>query len=63
MMAELPGQGKFHEVADAEAEAIVEAASHQILPNEALCRVIRNMYARIQQLEAERIDVKLSVSP
>ena len=53
-MAELPTQGKFHEVDDAEADAVIEAASHQILPNEALCRVIRNMYARIQELEDER---------
>jgi hypothetical protein len=56
-MAELPAQGKFHEVDD----AVVKAASHQILPNEALCRVIRNMYARIQQLEDENIEIKLSV--
>jgi hypothetical protein len=62
-MAELPAQGRFHEVDDAEADAVVEAASHQILPNEALGRVIRNMYVRIQQLEAERIEVKLSVPP
>jgi hypothetical protein len=62
-MAELPGQGKFHEVDDAEADDAVEAADHQILPNEALCRASRNMYARIQQLEAERFEVKLSVPP
>ena len=49
IMAELPAQGKFHEVDDAEADAVIEAASHQILPNEALCRVIRNMYGRIQE--------------
>ena len=49
-MAELPAQGKFHEVDDAEADAVMEAASHQILPNEALCRVIRNMYGRIQEV-------------
>ena len=63
-MAELPTQGKFHEVDDAEADAVIEAASHQILPNEALCRVIRNMHARTyNKLEAERIEVKLSVPP
>ena len=62
-MAELPAQGKFHEVDDAEADAVIEAASHQILPNEALCRVIRNMYGRIQQLEAQKIEVKLGVPP
>jgi hypothetical protein len=62
-MAELPGQGKFHEVDDAEADDAVEAADHQILPNEALCRVIRNMYGRIQKLEAEIMELKLRVPP
>ena len=52
-MAELPAQGKLHEVDDAEADAVIEAASHGLLHNEAIGRVIRNMYKRIQLLEAE----------
>ncbi|MCW4024921.1 MAG: hypothetical protein NWF01_07805 [Candidatus Bathyarchaeota archaeon] len=57
-MAELPADGKMHEVDNAEADDVIEAASHQILPNEAIGRVIRNMYKRIQTLEAEVKDLK-----
>ena len=52
-MAELPAEGKFHVVDDAEADAVIEASTHMILHNEALGRVIRNMYGRIQSLEKE----------
>jgi hypothetical protein len=57
-LAELPAEGKFHAVDDAEADAVIEASSHAILHNEALGRVIRNMYGRIQSLEAEVADLK-----
>jgi hypothetical protein len=50
-MAELPASGKFHEVDDAEADAVIEAASHGLLHNEAVGRIVRNMYKRIQVLE------------
>jgi hypothetical protein len=62
-MAELPTKGKFHEVDNAEADDLAEAADHQILPNEAICRWLRNSYKRIQKLESENIEVKLSVPP
>jgi hypothetical protein len=52
-MAELAAFGKFHVVDDAEADAVVEDSSHAILHNEALGRVIRNMYGRLQVLEKE----------
>jgi hypothetical protein len=52
-MAELPAEGKFHAVDDAEADAVIEASSHAIMHNEALGRVIRNMYLRIQVLEKQ----------
>ena len=52
-MAELPADGEFHAVDDAEADAVIEASSHAIMHNEALGRVIRNMYRRIQVLEKQ----------
>ena len=52
-MAELPADGVFHAVDDAEADAVIEASSHAIMHNEALGRVIRNMYHRIQVLEKQ----------
>jgi len=52
-MAEQPAEGKFHTVEDAEADAVIEASSHAIMHNEALGRVIRNMYRRIQVLEKQ----------
>jgi hypothetical protein len=65
-MAELPAKGKLHDVDDVEADEVVEASSHGLLHNEALGRVIRNMYVRIQFLEAELKKAKASkrsVSP
>ena len=65
-MAELAADGKFHAVDDAEADAVIEASSHAIMHNEALGRVIRNMYGRIQVLEkqvAAKKGSKRSVSP
>ena len=52
-MAELAAIGVFHEVDDAEADGVIEASSHAIMHNEALGRVIRNMYRRIQVLEKQ----------
>jgi hypothetical protein len=52
-VAELAAEGKFHIVDNQEANAIYEASTHQIMHNEALGRIIRNMYGRIQILEKE----------
>jgi hypothetical protein len=60
-MAELAAQGKFHEVDNAEADAIIEASTHQILHNEAIGRGIRNIYGRIQALEKEVSDLKATL--
>jgi hypothetical protein len=57
-MAELPAEGKFHVVDDAEADAVIEASTHMILHSEAIGRVLRNMYGRIQSLEKEVADLK-----
>ena len=57
-MAELAGTQELHTVDDAEADAVIESASHQILPNEAIGRVIRNMYGRLQALEKENAELK-----
>ena len=65
-MAELAADGKFHPVDDAEADAVIEDSSHAIMHNEALGRVIRNMYERFQVLEkqvAAKKGAKRSVSP
>ena len=51
-------EGKLHEVDDAEADAVIEYASKAIPHNEMLSRVIRNMYKRIQQLEAQVKDLQ-----
>jgi uncharacterized small protein (DUF1192 family) len=52
-LAELSAEGKLHVVDDAEADAVIEYASRAIPHNEMLSRVVRNMYRRIQVLEAE----------
>jgi hypothetical protein len=59
-LAELPAEGKFHTVDNAEADAVIEASTHAIMHNEALGRVIRNMYGRIQALEKEVAELKAS---
>ena len=48
----------FHEVGNAEADAIVEACKHMIPHNEALGRLIRNMYQRLQVAEKELAELK-----
>ena len=58
-MAELPGEGKFHDVSNSEADAIFEDSTHMIMHNEALGRIIRNMYTRIKALEIEVSNQKL----
>ena len=58
-MAKEPAQDD-NVVDDAEADEVVEASSHGLLHNEALGRVIRNMYLRIQFLEAELKKAKAS---
>ena len=57
-MAELPAVGRLHEVDDAEADEVIEFASRAIPHNEMLGRVVRNMYKRIVQLEAQVKDLQ-----
>ena len=57
-MAEKSAEGKLHEVDDAEADAVIEFASRAIPHNEMLGRVVRNMYKRIVQLEAQVKDLQ-----
>ena len=60
-------EGKFHVVNDAEADAVIEASTHMILHSEAIGRVLRNMYGRLQALETEnkskKVKSKRSVAP
>jgi hypothetical protein len=60
-MAELAAVGKFHDVDDSEADAVIEDSSHAIMHNEALGRVIRNMYGRLQVLEKEVTSLKSQI--
>ena len=57
-MAEKSAEGKLHEVDDAEADDVIEFASRAIPHNEMLGRVVRNMYKRIVQLEAQVKDLQ-----
>ena len=50
-MSDEPTVGKFHEVDDEEADNAIESMKHSIPHNEAIGRVLRNMYARLQKLE------------
>jgi hypothetical protein len=59
-LAELPAEGKFHAVDDAEANAVIADSSHMILHNEMIGRLLRNMYSRIQDLEVEVAGLKAS---
>jgi hypothetical protein len=60
-MAELAAIGKFHVVDDLEADAVIEDSSHAIMHNEALGRVIRNMYGRLQVLEKQVASLKTQI--
>ena len=57
-MSTEPTVGEFHEVGDAEADAIVEVCKCAIPHNEWLGRLVRNMYGRIQALEQEVAELK-----
>jgi hypothetical protein len=57
-MAEKSAEGKLHEVDDVEADAVIDFAGRAIPHNEMLGRVVRNMYKRIQQLEAQFRDLQ-----
>ena len=59
-MAELAAEGKFHVVDDAEADAVIEASSHMILHSEAIGRVLRNIYGRLQTVEKTLADLEAS---
>ena len=59
-MAEEPAIGKFHEVDNAEADAVIEACSHGLLHNEAIGRVLRNMYGRLRAAEFDLAELKAS---
>jgi uncharacterized small protein (DUF1192 family) len=61
-MAEKSAEGKLHVVGDAEADEVIEYASRAIPHNEMLSRVVRNMYKRIQVLEAEVAALKAGKS-
>lgn len=58
MSAEEPAVGKFHEVSNEEAGAVVAVAEHALLHNEAIGRLLRNMYGRVQALEREVAELK-----
>ena len=61
MIAELsaePTVGEFHEVDNAEADAVIEACKHGIPHNEAVGRLLRNMYGRLQVVEKELAALK-----
>jgi hypothetical protein len=52
-LSDEPTVGKFHDVDDQEADAAIESMQHSIPHNEAIGRVLRNMYARLQKLEEQ----------
>jgi hypothetical protein len=53
ILSDEPTVGKFHDVDNEEADKAIEAMKHSIPHNEAVGRVLRNMYSRLQKLEAE----------
>jgi hypothetical protein len=61
-LSEEPTVGKFHDVDDEEADNAIESMQHSIPHNEAIGRVLRNMYCRLQKLEAEAKKPKRSGS-
>jgi hypothetical protein len=52
-LSDEPTVGNFHEVENEEADKAIESMQHSIPHNEAVGRVLRNMYVRLQKLEAE----------
>ena len=52
-LSDEPTVGKFHDVDDEEADKAIESMQHSIPHNEAIGRVLRNMYVRLQKLEAD----------
>jgi hypothetical protein len=61
-LSDEPTVGKFHEVGNEEADKAVESMQHSIPHNEAIGRVLRNMYSRLQKLEEEAKQPKRSGS-
>jgi hypothetical protein len=57
-MAEEAAVGKFHVVGDEEADVTIADSEHMILHNEAIGRLLRNMYRRIQGLEKKVKDME-----
>jgi hypothetical protein len=57
-LSDEPTEEEFHEVDNVEADAVIEACGHVIPHNEAVGRLVRNMYGRIQKLEQEVADLK-----
>ena len=62
-LAEEPGVGKFHEVDNAEADAVIEASTRMILHSEAIGRLLRNMYGRLKTAEKKLADLEASKKP
>ena len=60
-MSDEPTVAKFHDVDDEEADKAVESMEHAIPHNEAIGRVLRNMYARLKKLETNAKKPKRSV--
>lgn len=57
-MSDEPTTEEFHEVGNAEADAVIEACKHGIPHNEAIGRVLRNIYGRLQAAEKEIAELK-----
>lgn len=57
-MPDEPTKEEFHKVDNAEADAVIEVCKHAIPHNEAIGRVLRNIYGRLQVAEKEIAELK-----
>ncbi len=57
-MSDEPTKTELHEVSNQEADEVIETCKHAIPHNEAIGRVLRNMYARLKTAEKEITDLE-----
>jgi hypothetical protein len=61
-MSDEPTETEFHEVSNQEADEIIKICKHAVPHNEAIGRVLRNIYSRLKTAEKEITDLETSKS-
>jgi hypothetical protein len=57
-LSDEPTETEFHEVSNQEADEVIETCKHAVPHNEAIGRVLRNIYTRLKTAEKEITDLE-----